>query len=372
MSKPYNLDLRRDDHFQAYAMDNVDCQYVERLKAIREFGTLESDPARSEDTWSVIPSCTIQLRNTAMAFPMLLSKKVNGPASIDETCWFSRGDTNIKDLNSKIWNEWADADGNCGPIYGKMWRAWPDLKAFYAPEFLLQQVEQQFITYAEYERINKEIVRMRAAGYRETDLADGRILFEGEIDQLLDALISVKNRSRSRRIKVEAWNPAYIYMQGLPPCHTGFEFNVTKSTEYERRVNLHATGNCFEDSLHITATMRSADTCLGTPFNIVGYTTLLHLFAKYCDLNIGSMTLNTSNTHVYTHHWEGVDKQLDQYDELIREVRETNTPMQYPVLRISDAIMSMTPEELLSRIDVAHFSVLEYSPKGAISFRVTK
>lgn len=367
MSKIYNLDLRRDDHFQAYAMDNVDCQYVERLKAIREYGTFESDPARSEDTWSVIPSCTLQLRNTAMAFPMLLSKKVNGLASIDETCWFARGETNINTLNSKIWDEWADDSGECGPIYGEMWRRYPDVK-------VLQDCTKQsgVCPSADSIRVRKEIERMRAAGYRETALPDGRILFEGHIDQLLEALISVKNRSRSRRIKVEAWNPAYIHMQGLPPCHTGFEFNVTKSTEYERRVNLHATGNCFEDSLHITATMRSADTCLGTPFNIVGYTALLHLFAKYCDLNIGSMTLNTSNTHVYTHHWEGVDKQLDQYDELIREVRKTNTPMQYPILRINDCIMSMTPEEMLSRIDVAHFSILEYNPKDAIKFRVTK
>lgn len=364
MSKIYNLDLRRDDHFQAYAMDNVDCQYAERLKAIREYGTFESDPARSEDTWSVIPSCTLQLRNTAMAFPMLLSKKVNGLASIDETCWFARGETNINTLNSKIWDEWADENGNCGPIYGEMWRRYPDIKIF--PK------HGDTLTEAEHTRNTLEMMRMVERGGKATQLADGRMLVEGHIDQLLEALISVKNRSRSRRIKVEAWNPAYIHMQGLPPCHTGFEFNVTKSTEYERRVNLHATGNCFEDSLHITATMRSADTCLGTPFNIVGYTALLHLFAKYCDLNIGSMTLNTSNTHVYTHHWEGVDKQLDQYDELIREVRETNTPMQYPILRINDCIMSMTPEELLSRIDVAHFSILEYNPKGAIKFRVTK
>lgn len=246
------FDLRNDDHFFQYSLDNVDCQYMDLVNAILTEGTKEADPKRSEDTWTMLPSISMTLRNTAMAFPVLLSKRTRYVPAIDETCWFMRGETNIETLNSRIWDEWADESGDCGPIYGYMWRHWPDVKAF--QDFTKPSA---VCPSADAIRIRNEIIRMRAAGYKETQLADGRILFEGEIDQLLNALNACVAHDRSRRIKVEAWNPGYIHMQGLPPCHTGFEFNVTKTTDYERKA-MEAMGHtAYDDSLHLTATMRS-------------------------------------------------------------------------------------------------------------------
>lgn len=242
------FDLRNPDHLKLYLMESVDGQYMDLVEAIKTSGTLESDPARTQDTWQTIIGVGMQLRNTQLAFPALLSKKVACITSIQETCWFIRGETNISSLGNKIWNEWADAEGECGPIYGKMWRAWPDVKTLSIPD--------QNDTSAPAQRVHKEVQRMRAAGYSETQLPDGRTLFEGEIDQLLDALNAICDHSRSRRIKVVAYNPGYIHMQGLPPCHTSFEFNVTKTTNYERMVARAAGLPAYENSLHLTASMR--------------------------------------------------------------------------------------------------------------------
>lgn len=116
----------------------------------------------------------------------------------------------------------------------------------------------------------------------------------------------------------------------------------------------------------------SNDTLLGRPFNIVGYAALLHLFAKYARLNIGTFTLTTANTHVYTHHWDALNTQAKQYKELVDEVAETGNPMQYPQLHISDAIFDMSPEQLLNEIDASMFTLEGYNPKAAVSGRVTK
>lgn len=367
MSNYPQLDLTKERDFEMYAYDNYDCLYMGRVDAIKAEGRPVSDPKRTEDQWRTIPGCVIQLANTAMAFPAPLSKKANWVAAVDESCWFMRGETNINTLNSKIWDEWADDSGECGPIYGEMWRRWPDLKAFYdytQPSGVCPD--------ADAIRARKEIERMRAAGYKETMMQDGRILFEGEIDQLLEALIAIKDRSRSRRIRVQAFNPSYLHMQGLPPCHTGFEFNVLPSTLYEQTIMRAAHGEAFEETLHVSVFLRSSDTLLGLPFNVIGYCAIFHLFAKYCGLNIGSFTIDSTNTHVYEHHWSALDKQREQFEELVAEVRSTGNPMQYPIMRIDPKIFSLEPKELLDSISVEMFNLEGYNPKGKITGRVTK
>lgn len=362
MSKTF--DLKNPQHFAMYLMESVDGQYMQLVEAIQNSGTLEFDKNRTEDTWQTLIGCAMQLHNTALAFPALLSKRVAVMPAVDETCWFARGETNIKTLNSKIWNEWADADGECGPIYGEMWRRWPDVKVLDVPEPGDMPASMQ--------RVYDEAERMRRAGYRETKLPDGRTLFEGEIDQLLNALNAVCAHSRSRRIKVETYNPGYIHMQALPPCHTNFEFNVTQATNYERMVAGAAGLPVYDNTLHLTATMRSNDVLLGRPFNIIGYATLLHLFAKYAKLNIGGFTLNTTNTHVYSHHWDALRQQQAQYQELLEEVRQTGHPMTYPQMIISDRIHDMQPKELLDNLSADMFNLVGYQPKPAVKGRVTK
>lgn len=115
----------------------------------------------------------------------------------------------------------------------------------------------------------------------------------------------------------------------------------------------------------------SNDVLLGRPFNIIGYTALLHLFAKYARLNIGGFTLNTSNTHVYQHHWPALKQQELQYRELLDAVRTTGKPLQYPQLIISDVIHEMAPMELLDNIRPEMFNLVGYQPKPAVKGRVT-
>lgn len=244
------FDLKNPQHLEMYLMDSVDGQYMQLVDAIQTSGTLEFDPQRTDDKWQTLIGVAMQLRNTALAFPALLSKQVAWKPAIKETCWFARGETNIKTLDSKIWDEWADENGDCGPIYGEMWRRWPDIKVFPCQEDISK------LTATEQTRITLEMMRMQKAGAKATELPDGRSLWESSIDQLLEALKAVCAHSRSRRIKVETYNPGYIHMQSLPPCHTNFEFNVTQATQYERMIASAAGLPQYENTLHLTATMR--------------------------------------------------------------------------------------------------------------------
>lgn len=253
MSKHQTLDLRDPNQYELYSLHCVDEQYINLGNAILMHGTDEHDAGRTEDSWRTLIGIGFQLSNTLIAFPALLSARKNWHAAVDETCWFMRGDTNISTLNSKIWDSWADEDGECGPIYGLMWRMWPDIKTFPT----IESMKERQISDAEIERIAKEINRMKAAGYTETEMADGRVCYEGTIDQFAIALRDVMARSRSRRIRVQAYNPGYMHMQGLPPCHTEFEFNVTQPTLYEI-AQMEARQMAPSDAtLHITVTMRS-------------------------------------------------------------------------------------------------------------------
>lgn len=361
------LDLRDPNQYEIYSLHCVDEQYINLGNAILACGTDEHDNGRTEDTWRTLIGIGFQLSNTLIAFPALLSARKNWYAAVDETCWFMRGDTNISSLNSKIWDSWADEEGECGPIYGEMWRRWPDLKAYY--DYTQPQHSEPT---AEMIRVRNEILRMREDGYIETQLTDGRILFEGQIDQFANALHQVMARSRSRRIRVQAFNPAYQNMQGLPPCHTEFEFNVTQPTPYEI-AQMEARGMAPSDaSLHIVVTMRSNDVLLGRPFNIMGYSAMHQLIAKWAGLNVGSFTLNTTNTHLYTHHFEAFEQQKQQWAALSDLMKKTGQPIQYPLLEISDDILGLTPEELLDNANAEWFQLLDYSPAPAVKGRVTK
>ncbi|QZE58600.1 hypothetical protein pEaSNUABM28_00043 [Erwinia phage pEa_SNUABM_28] len=365
MSQP--LDLRNPNHYELYSLHSVDEQYINLCDAIIATGTQESDAGRTDDTWTTLIGVGFQLQNTHIAFPALLSARKNWSAAVDEMCWMARGETNINTLGSKIWDEWADESGECGPIYGEMWRRWPDIKAF----FDYTQPMASCPT-ADVIRVRDEILRMRQDGYIETQLTDGRILFEGEIDQFANALYHIENRSRSRRIRVQGFNPSYVNMQGLPPCHTEFEFNVTKSTKYEQ-AQADARGQTVaQDSLHITVTMRSNDCLLGRPFNIIGYSAMHQLIAKWAGLNVGGFTLNTTNTHLYDHHREAYAKQREQWMTLRERMQTTGEPVKYPVLEISDDVIGLTAKELLDNVNIDWFELVDYSPLPAVKGRVTK
>ena len=186
-------------------------------------------------------------------FPLVTTKKVHVHSVVAELLWFLRGDTNVAWLHEQgvtIWDEWADADGELGPVYGVQWRSWPT--------------------------------------------ADG-----GSIDQIATAVQQLKTQPDSRRIVVSAWNVADLPKMALMPCHALFQFYVAPPVQPEGRGRL----SC---QLY----QRSADIFLGVPFNIASYALLTHMLAQQCDLEVGDFIWTGGDCHLYSNHAEQVALQL--------------------------------------------------------------
>lgn len=358
--------FKNEDHFNLWCAENVDVQFGDLMEAIISDGTEEHDVGRTDDKWLTLIDCSTKFHNTALNFPAPLSKTLNLRAAIDEICWMARGETNIQTLNSKIWNEWASKDGSIGWGYGRMMRAIPDVKLLFS-----HGTNEHRLSEPEQARQMEEINRLSALGYEHEYLGHERHLLTGTVDQLLNALLQVKARSRSRRIMVRTFNPTFLSMQNLPPCHTDITFNVTTARDYEKR-QMQARGDIpSEDSLHITVHMRSSDVCLGRPFNVAQYSALHHAFATYCGLNIGSFCLTSTNTHIYTHHVNGAKEQIKRIADIVKQAHEDGMPL-YPVLYVDPDVRNLSPKEFLDTLNVDMFRWTTYQPMSAIPFRVTK
>lgn len=181
-------------------------------------------------------------------FPLLTTKKVHLKSIIHELLWLLAGDTNVKYLQDngvRIWNEWADENGELGHIYGFQWRSWP--------------------TY------------------------DGTF-----IDQISEAIRTIKENPDSRRIIVSSWNVADLDKMNLPPCHCFFQFYVN------------------EGKLSLQLYQRSADSFLGVPFNIASYALLTMMVAQVCNLQPGEFIHTLGDTHIYLNHLDQVNTQLQR------------------------------------------------------------
>ncbi|MBP3768448.1 MAG: thymidylate synthase [Prevotella sp.] len=187
-------------------------------------------------------------------FPLLTTKKLYLKGIIYELLWFLKGSTNIKFLqenNVHIWDEWADEQGELGPVYGHQWRSWPDY--------------------------------------------DG-----GTIDQIQYVVDQLKTNPDSRRMIVSAWNVAEVNKMALPPCHTIFQFYTSPcpSEGGEKR------------RLSLQLYQRSADTFLGVPFNIASYALLLQMMAQVTGYEAGDFIHTTGDTHLYLNHLDQARLQL--------------------------------------------------------------
>lgn len=220
-------------------------QYQELLKHILEHGTVKTDRTGT----GTISVFGYQMRfNLADGFPLVTTKKLHLKSIIHELLWFLAGDTNVHYLQEngvRIWNEWADPDGNLGHIYGYQWRSWPDY--------------------------------------------DG-----GAIDQIAEAIETIKHNPDSRRIIVSAWNVADLKNMNLPPCHAFFQFYVA------------------EGRLSLQLYQRSADCFLGVPFNIASYALLTMMMAQVCGLQPGEFIHTMGDTHIYLNHLDQVREQLSR------------------------------------------------------------
>ena len=216
----------------------------------------------------------------ADGFPLLTTKKLHLKSIIYELLWFLRGDTNVHYLQEhgvRIWNEWADADGDLGHVYGYQWRSWPDGKG-------------------------------------------------GAIDQIANAVDTIRRNPESRRIIVSAWNVADIDSMALPPCHALFQFYV-------------ANGR-----LSLQLYQRSADTFLGVPFNIASYALLLMMMAQVTGLQVGEFVHTLGDAHVYHNHFEQVRLQL------------TRSPRQLPRM-----VLNPDVKDIFS-FDYDDFRLEDYDP----------
>ena len=265
--------------------NTIHTPYEDALRYILENGADKSDRTGT-GTRSVFG---MDLRyDLNKGFPLLTTKKVFTRGVIAELLWFLDGDTNIKaltDQNVHIWDEWADENGDLGPVYGKNWRAW--------------------------------------------ETADGRV-----IDQISEALHTIKTNPDSRRIIVSAWNVGDIDKMALPPCHLLFQFYVA------------------EGKLSCKLTQRSADMLLGVPFNIASYALLTHMMAAQVGLGVGDFIWSGGDCHIYNNHFDQVREQLSR------------EPRPYPALVMAD-------RPSLFDYEVGDFTFEGYDPHPAIKAEVS-
>ncbi len=251
ISKDWNLSMT---YFWFYIFKNMQ-QYLNLVKFIQDHGVSKTDRTGT-GTKSVFG---YQMRfDLADGFPLVTTKKIHVKSVIHELLWFLKGDTNINYLTEngvRIWNEWADENGDLGPVYGHQWRNWND---------------------------------------------------EG-IDQIKAVIETLKTNPDSRRMLVSAWNPSVMpdtsvsfsenvanHKAALPPCHAFFQFYVA------------------EGKLSCQLYQRSADLFLGVPFNIASYALLNLMVAQVCDLKPGTFVHTFGDVHIYSNHHEQLEEQLSR------------------------------------------------------------
>ncbi len=224
-------------------------QYLDLLTRILDEGVDKGDRTGT-GTRSVFGH---QMRfDLSEGFPLLTTKKLHTRSIFGELLWFLRGDTNIGWLHENgitIWDEWADADGNLGPVYGYQWRSWPTPSGEH-------------------------------------------------VDQIATVIDQIRNNPNSRRHIVSAWNVADVDQMALPPCHALFQFYVAPGVDGGR------------GKLSCQLYQRSADVFLGVPFNIASYALLTHLVAQVCDLEVGDFVHTLGDAHLYSNHVEQARLQL--------------------------------------------------------------
>lgn len=230
-------------------------QYHDLLQHVLEHGNEKGDRTGT-GTKSVFG---YQMRfDLSEGFPMVTTKKLHLKSIVHELLWFLKGDTNIKYLQDngvRIWNEWADENGDLGPVYGHQWRNW-----------------------------NSE-----------------------EIDQIKDIVETLKKKPNSRRMLVSAWNPSVMPdtsvsfdenvangKAALPPCHAFFQFYVANG------------------KLSCQLYQRSADIFLGVPFNIASYALFTMMMAQVCGYEAGDFIHTFGDAHIYNNHQEQVELQLSR------------------------------------------------------------
>ncbi len=223
-------------------------QYLDLVQRVLDDGVAKGDRTGT-GTLSVFGH---QMRfDLREGFPLVTTKKIHTRSVFAELLWFLRGDTNVKWLQDRgvsIWDEWADADGDLGPVYGYQWRSWPTPSGEH-------------------------------------------------VDQIAQVVEALRRDPDSRRHIVSAWNVADIPQMALAPCHALFQFYVAPSETGPGRLSCQLY-------------QRSADVFLGVPFNIASYALLTHMVAQVTGLEVGDFVHTLGDAHLYSNHLEQARLQL--------------------------------------------------------------
>ncbi|HSU28798.1 MAG TPA: thymidylate synthase [Chitinophagaceae bacterium] len=228
-------------------------QYLSLLQHIMDHGVEKNDR-----TGTGTRSCFgYQMRfDLSKGFPLVTTKKLHLKSIIYELLWFLQGNTNIQYLKEHgvgIWDEWADENGDLGPVYGKQWRSWTG--------------------------------------------ADGQT-----VDQVSDLIKNIKSNPDSRRLIISAWNVSELPEMKLMPCHVLFQFYTSPPTPLQGERGAKRTLSC---QLY----QRSADVFLGVPFNIASYALLTMMIAQVCNMEPGEFIHSFGDVHIYNNHIEQVKLQ---------------------------------------------------------------
>lgn len=276
-------------------MNNVDKEYLKLGKHILENG-VDKEDRTGTGTRSIF---SYEMRfNLQEGFPLLTTKRVPFKLIASELLWFLKGDTNIKYLlenNNHIWDEWGfkkwiESDEYTGvdmTDFGIRSQIDEEFNEEYQKE--LKYYQDKVLNDVEFAEKYGELGSVYGEQWRSWKGVDGQIY-----DQIKYIIDELKNNKNSRRLVVNAWNPSELQNQALPPCHYTFQFYVANNR------------------LSCKFTMRSNDYFLGLPFNIASYALLTHLIANECDLDVGELVYSGGDIHIYSNHFEQVEKQLER------------------------------------------------------------
>ncbi len=258
--------------------------YHDLLEDVLQNGSLRPDRTGT----GILSVFGRQIRHDlSLGFPLLTTKKIHFKSIVAELLWFLKGETNIASLNAQkvsIWDEWADSEGNLGPIYGYQWRFWP------GPH--------------------------------------------GEpIDQISHLIAQIKQNPYSRRLLFHGWNVSYLPDESLspqenvalgkmalPPCHLLYQFSVR------------------DRKLSCLLYLRSNDLFLGHPYNLASVSLLTHMIAQQTDLDVGEVILSIGDLHLYANHIEQAKTQLQ---------RESRPLPKLSFKRRPDSLFDFTIEDIV-------------------------
>ena len=286
-------------------------QYHKLVREVLDRGTRKENRTGVDTISAFNINYSIDMKN---GFPLLTTKEISWKNIVIENLWFLSGDLHIgllKKHGCKFWDHWADEEGYVPSAYGNFWRKFP---------------------------IHGE------PGYN---------------DQVKYVLDTIKKNPNSRRMVISAWAPGNAQTSKLPPCHLLFIFNVQYGRNGTPKLCVHLT-------------QRSCDVALGVPYNIAGYSFLLHLFAHLTGMEAGTFGHTLIDAHVYTKKADGSMQEYDHIpgleEQLTRKCRTLPNLVIDPDIKTLEDVMNLLDDD--TETILTKFKLKNYNPEPFIPFKV--